>query len=135
MSRYAFSPEQCRAGGAKPDLPTRALALAAVARHGGSIKAAASELGMTYSKVKGIAYRDRRGQRKKSPTPFPRSLPIIADSGHRLVADRRVGVAIERRRFDCARLDACEMAWIAEHDGAQGRCPTGCKGYQKEERR
>ena len=34
-----------------------------------------------------------------------------------------------RRRADCARLDACELAWIFSHGGAQAKCPRRCLAF------
>lgn len=48
-----------------------------------------------------------------------------------LVEDRRCGQEIERRRGDCARLAACEMAWIEVHGGAQAKCLPRCDGYAR----
>ncbi len=54
--------------------------------------------------------------------------PSGASSVHlRLVRDDREGLFARRHR-DCARLEACETAWIAVYLGAniQARCPVRC---------
>lgn len=47
-----------------------------------------------------------------------------------LIDDNRRG-DIERRRWDCAHLRACEVNWIADHGGEQGKCPLWCRAYEQ----
>lgn len=58
-------------------------------------------------------------------------MPMATDGVTLLVADLRT-VQVERRRGDCVRLAACEMAWIQAHGGEQARCPNRCDGYVRE---
>ncbi len=63
--------------------------------------------------------------------------------GPRLVTDERqsyvgeiggVVVLLERRRANCARLAACEEAWIKEQgrgSNANAKCPSWCRFFQE----
>lgn len=58
--------------------------------------------------------------------------PMAADVVSLLIADKRCGNEIERRRGDCVRLAACETAWSQRHGVAQAQCPARCDGYASE---
>jgi hypothetical protein len=60
-------------------------------------------------------------------------IPAGAPSTH-LVADKRRGDDIQRRRFDCARLADCERGWCILHHAEQARCPDPCDAYVRETR-
>lgn len=120
-------------GGRKVDEVQRAIIRAAVERCGGYGKAA-KELGLHKSTVRSSI---RRAAGYKLVRRKAVSAPIAprVNMARHLVGDHRKGDTIQRRRWDCKHLSACELAWIDEHGPAQGRCAGGCKGYQKEARR
>lgn len=58
------------------------------------------------------------------------TVSIAGKAALRLVEDTRPGV-FSRREATCARLSACEEAWIRVYIGAnvQARCPEACDGF------
>lgn len=121
--------------GRAPDLARRALILAAVAEHGGNVRAAARSLGMLTSTLRSALLRIRsppKVRRRVDPVTamLPRSMRARVTL--RLIEDGRPGL-IQRRRADCARLSACEAEWIEVHRGADtnARCPVRCQHFKR----
>lgn len=57
-----------------------------------------------------------------------RMLPPSARIHLRLVKDDSAAIG-SRRNGDCAKLVACEDAWIEVHGSEQAACPNGCPVY------
>ena len=57
-------------------------------------------------------------------------LPRVSVPALRLEPDP-IKIRRERRRHDCAHLNACEEAWSKARSSAQGRCPATCAYYEQ----
>lgn len=75
------------------------------------------------------------------PIPVPALIPDdrhdrFRGEGRRLALwfggkEVAIVLGVERRRWDCARLEGCEMRRIRENGGAMGRCPDACAGFEQ----
>jgi len=107
-------------GGRSKPKPETIIQVLEMRRHGCTVREVAEYFSVSKTTIENWI------RQALKPKPVEPQVPHYS-----LERDMRVGLLIERRRWDCLRLRQCEAEWIETQGARQAMCPAGCPGVSR----